>query len=70
MALALRQLNPVHKKRPLSFFSHLNYHQPIFLKSLFNSISEVSIFLTAEKTEVSSGNNLGFDANFTNKLLI
>ena len=54
----------------LKLIFHWNVHSRIFFKSLFRSIFEASKFLTAEKSEVSSANSLGFDANFSDKLLI
>ena len=43
------------------FIFHWIEHSPIFFKSLFKSIFEVSAFLTTEKSEVLPANNLGFD---------
>ena len=39
-------------------------------KSLFRSIFEASTFLTTEKSEVSSANNLEFDAKLSDKSLM
>ena len=39
----------------------------LFFESLFRSIFEASTFLTTEKSEVSSANNLGFGAIFSDK---
>ena len=41
-----------------------------FFKLLFRSIFEASTFLTTEKNDVSSANNLGFDPKFSDILLI
>ena len=54
----------------LKFIFHWNAHSPIFFKSLFRSIFEASTFVTTEKSEVSSANNLGFDAKLSDKSLI
>ena len=54
----------------LKFIFHWNAHSPIFSKSSFRSIFEASTFLIREKSEVSSANNLGFDAKFSDKSLI
>ena len=54
----------------LKFIFHWNTHSPIFFKSLFRSMFETSTFLTTEKSEVLSANNLGFDAKFSDKSLI
>ena len=54
----------------LKFVFHRNVHSSTFFKSLFRSIFEVSPFLTAEKSEVSSAKNLGFGAKFSDKSLI
>ena len=48
----------------------LKANSPVFFKSLFRSIFEASTFLTTEKSEVSSANNLGFDAKLLDKSLI
>ena len=42
----------------------------IFFKSLVRSIFEASKFLTTEKSEVSSANNLGSGAKLSDKSLI
>ena len=49
---------------------HWNAHSPIFFKSLFKPTFEASTFLTPEKSVVSSANNLGFDANSSDKSLM
>ena len=49
---------------------HWNAYLLIILKSLFKSILELSMFLSIEKSEVLSANNLGFDAKSSDKLLI
>ena len=54
----------------LKHIFHWTAHSPIFFKSLFRSVFEASIFLTTEKSEVLSANNLGFDAKFSDKSLI
>ena len=54
----------------LKLIFHWKTHSPIFFKSLFRSIFEASTFLTTEKSEVSSANNLGFDAKLSDKSLI
>ena len=58
-------------------FSRKNLLLPIgmliplaFFKSSFKSISEASVFLTTEKSEVSSANDLGFDTKFSDKSLL
>ena len=45
-------------------------HSPIFFKLLFRSIFDASAFLTTNKSDVSSANNLGFDARLSDKSLI
>ena len=54
----------------LKFIFRWNAHSPIFFNSLFRSIFEASTFLTTEKNEVLSVNNVGYDVKFSDKLLI
>ena len=51
----------------LKFIFHWKAHSPI---ALFRPIFEASTFLTTEKSEMPSANNLGFDAKFADKSLI
>ena len=51
----------------LKFVFHWNAYSPIFVKSFFMAIFKASTFLTTEKSEVSSANDLGFDAKFSDK---
>ena len=53
----------------LKFIFQWNDHSPIFFKLILRSIFETSTFLTTEKCEVFSANNLEFDAKFSDKLL-
>ena len=51
------------------FAFYWNAYSLIFIKLLF-IIPEASLFLTTQKSWMSSANNLGFDAKFSDKLLI
>ena len=46
-----------------------NAHSRSLFKLSFQSISDASVFLTTEKSEVSSANNLGFETKLLDKLL-
>ena len=57
-----------YRQKKLIF--HWKPHSPVFFKSLFRTIFEALRFLATEKSEVSSANNLGFDAKLSGKSLI
>ena len=54
----------------MTLIFHWKVHSSIFLKSLFKLIFETLTFLTTEKREVLSANDLGFDAKLSDKALI
>ena len=48
----------------------IKYPFTYLFKSLFKSISEASVFLTTEESEVPSANDLGLNPKFSDKSLI
>ena len=74
----ISRLQFARKNQFLRLFSRIRIeaHFPLenpfiyLFRSLFRSLFEASTFLTTEKSEVSSANNLGFDAKLSDKSLI
>ena len=74
----ISHLHFARRNQFLCLFSkiRIKVHYPLecpftyFFKSLFRSIFEAATFLTTVKSEVSSANNLEFEAKFSDKSMI